>query len=383
MTLILTRPSGRGRRPCSTPAPRSSSWMTLSGRRARAVAERPGAAGRIWPRRGPTLDGWDAAIAEVRRLAALRPDVERYVDLRDRLAEVAPEWAAQIEAGRVPAGVRRGLPGRVGVAAGADLVRRGGRQRRPGRARPAGRATPGRRSAGCTAELVVASAWLEVSRSLDDRRRAALADWTTALRKIGKGTGRNAAAWQAHAQRAMESAVEAVPVWVMSVDRAIEQFAGGAHFDVVIVDEASQADLFALPVLALAERAVVVGDDQQIGPQLGFVGVGVRPDPQPSRRRAVGRALRPGVIAVRPRGAPVAGADPADRALPVRAADHRVLVEALLRPQDHAAAGGPAVAGADPHRLPARTACASRWPAYGDVNVAEAEALVGAGRRRS
>ncbi len=121
-------------------------------------------------------------------------------------------------------------------------------------------------------ELVVASAWLEVSRGLDDRRRAALADWTTALRKIGKGTGRNAAAWQAHAQRAMESAVEAVPVWVMSVDRAIEQFAGGAHFDVVIVDEASQADLFSLPVLALAERAVVVGDDQQIGPQLGFVG---------------------------------------------------------------------------------------------------------------
>lgn len=123
-----------------------------------------------------------------------------------------------------------------------------------------------------TAELVVASAWLEVSRGLDDRRRAALADWTTALRKIGKGTGRTAAAWQAHAQRAMEQAVEAVPVWVMSVDRAIEQFAGGARFDVVIVDEASQADLFALPVLSLAERAVVVGDDQQIGPQLGFVG---------------------------------------------------------------------------------------------------------------
>src|SRR3982751_6226747 len=70
----------------------------------------------------------------------------------------------------------------------------------------------------------------------------------------------------------MESAVEAVPVWVMSVDRAIEQFAGGAHFDVVIVDEASQADLSALPLLSLAERAVVVGDDQQIGPQLGFVG---------------------------------------------------------------------------------------------------------------
>ena len=31
-----------------------------------------------------------------------------------------------------------------------------------------------------------------------------VADWTTALRKIGKGTGRTAAAWQVHAQRAME-----------------------------------------------------------------------------------------------------------------------------------------------------------------------------------
>ncbi len=218
-----------------------------------------------------TLDGWDEAIAEVRRLMALRPAAERYAALRDRLAEHAPEWASLIEAGRVP-----GVSGAacldawqwrraqtwfdevIGTVDPAVLAKRVEAAREKIRRR--------------TAELVVASAWLEVSRSLDDRRRAALADWTTALRKIGKGTGRNAAAWQAHAQRAMESAVEAVPVWVMSVDRAIEQFAGGAHFDVVIVDEASQADLFALPVLSLGERAVVVGDDQQIGPQLGFVG---------------------------------------------------------------------------------------------------------------
>src|SRR2546430_17521865 len=67
----------------------------------------------------------------------------------------------------------------------------------------------------------------------------------------------------------MSEAVDAVPVWVMSIDRALEQFRGGQPlFDVVIVDEASQADVFALPVLSLARRAVVVGDDQQIGPQI-------------------------------------------------------------------------------------------------------------------
>ncbi|WP_306206215.1 AAA domain-containing protein [Actinoplanes sp. RD1] len=226
-----------------------------------------------WPeavRAWRTLDGWDEFRAETSRLLALREDVRDYLGLRDRLALAAPLWAAQVEAGVVPA-----------VSGTACLRAWRWRQAQTwfdevvGSVDPAvlnRRVEQGReRIRGLTAELVVASAWLEVSRALDDRRRAALADWTTALRKIGKGTGRSAAAWQAHAQRAMESAVDAVPVWVMSVDRAIEQFAGGARFDVVIVDEASQADLFSLPILSLAERAVVVGDDQQIGPQLGFV----------------------------------------------------------------------------------------------------------------
>ncbi|MFI1989984.1 AAA domain-containing protein [Actinoplanes sp. NPDC020271] len=236
----------------------------------RAVAERLAP----WPELAQAwqkLDGWDEALAEITRVALLQPDVLRFHAAHDRLVTVAPEWAAKIATGEHPVvsgqacleawewrRAQTWFDGVVGDVDPAVLGRRVERARAKIRRR--------------TGELVVASAWLEVARALDDRRRAALADWTAALRKIGKGTGRSAALWQAHAQRAMESAVSAVPVWVMSVDRAIEQFAGGATFDVVIVDEASQADLFALPVLSLAERAVVVGDDQQIGPQLGFVG---------------------------------------------------------------------------------------------------------------
>ncbi|WP_436523279.1 AAA domain-containing protein [Actinoplanes sp. HUAS TT8] len=236
----------------------------------RAVAERLAP----WPELAEawlTLDGWDASVAEITRVALLQPDVLRFHAMHDRLVNPAPEWAAQIASGEHPVvsgqacleawewrRAQTWFDNVVGDVDPAVLARRVERARAKIRR--------------LTGELVVASAWLEVARALDDRRRAALADWTTALRKIGKGTGRSAALWQAHAQRAMESAVSAVPVWVMSVDRAIEQFAGGAKFDVVIVDEASQADLFALPVLSLAERAVVVGDDQQIGPQLSFVG---------------------------------------------------------------------------------------------------------------
>lgn len=213
--------------------------------------------------------GWDAAVAEVRRLWALRPDAERFVALHARLAAVTPAWAAS---GSMPVdgdAALRAWRWRQAqtwfdeTIAAVDTVALG---RRVERTRD--------RIQRLTGELVVASAWLEVALVLDDRRRAALADWTAALRKIGKGTGRSAAHWQAAAQRAMAEAVTAVPVWIMSIDRALEQFSAGEQiFDVVVVDEASQADLFALPALTLARRAVVVGDDQQIGPQL--VGVPV------------------------------------------------------------------------------------------------------------
>ena len=213
------------------------------------------------------LAGWDATLAEVRRLWTLRPDATRYAALHARLATVAPQWAAEVDGGAADfdgGGALRAWQWRqaqtwfdevVGDVDGADLGRRLERARDQIRR--------------LTADLVVTSAWLEVALSLDDRRKAALADWTASLRKIGKGTGKSAAHWQAAAQRAMAEAVTAVPVWIMSIDRALEQFpAQPPIFDVVIVDEASQADLFALPVLTLARRAVVVGDDQQIGPQL-------------------------------------------------------------------------------------------------------------------
>jgi very-short-patch-repair endonuclease len=216
----------------------------------------------------PDLAGWDAAVAEVGRLRAVRDDAVRYAELRERLAEVAPGWAAGLDAGRaVPETGEAGLRGWRWRQAQTWFDEVVGSVDTAGLGRQVERCRD--RIRRLTRELVVASAWLEVSLILDDRRKAALADWTAALRKIGKGTGKSAPHWQAVAQQAMTEAVSAVPVWVMSIDRALEQFRGGdPRFDVVIVDEASQADIFSLPVLSLARRAVVVGDDQQIGPQL-------------------------------------------------------------------------------------------------------------------
>jgi very-short-patch-repair endonuclease len=324
-------------------------------------------------------DAWDAAAAEVRRLVALRPDADRYEELCDRLAEVAPQWVAVVDAGQA-------LP-----ASGEDALR-AWRWRQTQtwfdeQVASVDAVEIGRNIERCrdrirrlTYELVVASAWLQVSLILDDRRKAALADWTAALRKIGKGTGKSASHWQAAAQRAMAEAVTAVPVWIMSIDRALEQFHGGDPvFDVVIVDEASQADIFSLPVLSLARRAVVVGDDQQIGPQL----VGVPTD----RVNALISSHLVDVPSAEHFDTESSLYDHAVRRSPQRIllTEHFRCVPPIiafssetyydakvqpLRPDRPAGLGSPvrAVTVADGRR--------TTLPAYGQVNVPEAEALV-------
>jgi len=45
-------------------------------------------------------------------------------------------------------------------------------------------------------------------------------------------------------------------------------------FDLVIVDEASQSDLWALPAILRGKRILVVGDDKQVSPDGGFIDSG-------------------------------------------------------------------------------------------------------------
>jgi very-short-patch-repair endonuclease len=120
-----------------------------------------------------------------------------------------------------------------------------------------------------TTQLASESAWLAVALNLTDPQRAALTAWSQALKKVGKGTGKYAAHWRGEAQRAMQQASSAVPVWIMPTWRVVESFdpATTPPFDVVIVDESSQCDVFATAVLGMARKAVIVGDDKQISPQ--------------------------------------------------------------------------------------------------------------------
>ncbi|MPZ80197.1 MAG: AAA family ATPase [Actinophytocola sp.] len=102
---------------------------------------------------------------------------------------------------------------------------------------------------------------------LTGQARANLEHYAYLVRRLGKGTGRYAAQRRVEVRQAMDRCRPAVPVWIMPVYRIAEQLAIRADmFDVVIVDEASQAGLEATFLQYLAPRMVVIGDDKQVSP---------------------------------------------------------------------------------------------------------------------
>ena len=70
----------------------------------------------------------------------------------------------------------------------------------------------------------------------------------------------------------MQEAQGAIPCWIMSHAKVSESMP--AHlgaFDLVIVDEASQSNLWALPAVLRGKQILVVGDDKQVSPEGGFI----------------------------------------------------------------------------------------------------------------
>ncbi len=121
-------------------------------------------------------------------------------------------------------------------------------------------------------DLVSRSAWLATKRNATPRVLQALAGYATAIRRIGQGTGPNATRYRRDAREAMLDAAGAVPCWIMSHARISEAMPPDiGAFDLVIVDEASQSDLWALPAILRGKKILVVGDDKQVSPDGSFI----------------------------------------------------------------------------------------------------------------
>ncbi len=105
--------------------------------------------------------------------------------------------------------------------------------------------------------------------------KSALEAFRTAISKIGRGTGKRAVRYRRDARSAASHANPAIPCWIMPHYRVSESLPPELGvFDLVVIDEASQSDLTALPALLRAKKVLVVGDERQVSPE----GIGLAED---------------------------------------------------------------------------------------------------------
>lgn len=101
----------------------------------------------------------------------------------------------------------------------------------------------------------------------DTSMQQSLQGWKQVTKKIGRGTGKRVSKYRAEAKTLMSKCQKAVPVWIMTLNSVINTMSPRDNkFDVVIIDEASQADITALGLMYFAKKIIIVGDDKQVSP---------------------------------------------------------------------------------------------------------------------
>jgi very-short-patch-repair endonuclease len=220
---------------------------------------------------GENVAAWAATREDIEALVDVAPRAPRLVDLRARLAAAAPLWTERITSDPSSTG-----SGETLSAAWAwrqlETWLGGILSRESPESLQATLEELAKRRRRVVSELVGVRAWRRLHDNLGDKQRAALTRYLGAVRRYGKTGGKFAARWLQEIREALDESKDAVPVWIMTTSRALGSFRPEAQapFDVIIVDEASQIDLQAVPLLSLARRAIVVGDDEQVSP--GTVG---------------------------------------------------------------------------------------------------------------
>lgn len=212
-------------------------------------------------------DAWELEAERLRKLLEDQPLFARRTELLERLRAAAPEWANALEAGEpgfttsnpspeiTNAWLYRQLERIYTRATAADL---------DALQSDAERLCADLREA--TAQLAVAKAWLAVKSRLSNGPALSNLFSLAAYMKRAVGRGRKSAAWRREVNRLLPACQQAVPVWIMMIQDALLNFSTASKFDVIVVDEASQADMTALPLLYMGRKVIVVGDDRQVTP---------------------------------------------------------------------------------------------------------------------
>lgn len=125
-------------------------------------------------------------------------------------------------------------------------------------------------------KLIEQKSWYNQINNMTNTICKSLSQWLSLKTKLGKGTGKRANIIRREMQEQMQIAKEAIPIWIMPLDKVIEQYpySNKPQFDVIIMDESSQSSIISLTALLRGKKIIIVGDDKQISP----ISVGITVD---------------------------------------------------------------------------------------------------------
>jgi len=219
---------------------------------------------------------WDALLADLRRLQSYTRDFEMVRKLADLVERSGgPKWAEALRTEPAEGEDERWTPahaletwGRKRLATylhgidGRESIRELSRQNL---------ALEAERKSTLT-DIVRLRTYLGLYVNMTERAKSALVRFTAAIRRIGSGEGPRSRRHRRDAQEAMNDCCGAVPCWIIPIWRVSETLPPEiGSFDLVIVDEASQSDILALPTLLRGQKLLIVGDDKQVSPITPFV----------------------------------------------------------------------------------------------------------------
>ena len=246
-------------------------WMEVFRKRVGELSERRS---QLAKRLAVALQGGqsDAYRRDYEKLLHYESLMEKFrerTDLLARLAAAAPDWAAAIACQRgsgglseVPSGLEDAWVCRQFIQQITKACKEDGGGDRAPLYRQAEQLHE------LTGDLVEKLAWRHFFRELSDKGlRRRLMSWSKAVRKLGRDAGKNLSRRARMARKQTMDLQTVVPGWIMPLDQVWKTLRPDSRkFDVIIIDEASQANITALPLLYFGHKVILVGDDKQVTP---------------------------------------------------------------------------------------------------------------------
>ncbi|KGN01763.1 DNA helicase [Clostridium botulinum] len=114
-------------------------------------------------------------------------------------------------------------------------------------------------------KLSIKRCWHNTISKISEEEKRSLYSYKEAISRLGKASGKNSLNYLRLAQQELNNFKKFMPVWIMPLDEVIENLSLSEKlFDVVIMDDASDMNIFAISALFRAEKAIIFGDDNEI-----------------------------------------------------------------------------------------------------------------------